>query len=527
MVPALPEADPERVQVVPPDFLQEVERAGAAKSKGWLRLLSREVLSQRFERSGLKIVGQAQWKIKDYDGAVTTFERIRAASAKADIEANLALANIFERQSRDSAVPADRRSTLLVASDQAIENVVSSPGVTRAQLAEALALKGRNQKTHWRESWPAAADVNTQRRHALKRSLIQSYESYLEAFYKDLNRFWPGLAAVQMGTILLDLSNDSGWNGAFRDNRSAKNYRDDLEEQLPRLSAAAALSVQTAIAGLDEKDPDSLWARISDADLLFLTSDSDERVASAYEDAFRNASSFDWDAARGQLQLFADLGIKAERVASVIARVEAVLGRPEPPRLPLHVLIFGGHQFDEPHRDRPRFPAEDAARATAAIKEKMQQLNTGDHELVLLGSVSPGADILWHEACAELGLKTIVCLPMPVADQGRIVFATSDSLRSRFLDIVSKEQKRTVLTLSDQAGLPKWLVPTETDPWARANAWVVEMANSWGAERVTLLALWDGIPAEAGDTGTSHLVALARQAGNIRLDQIDSAQLLA
>jgi hypothetical protein len=155
----------------------------------------------------------------------------------------------------------------------------------------------------------------------------------------------------------------------------------------------------------------------------------------------------------------------------------------------------------------------------------MQQFQTGEHELVLLGSVSPGADILWHEACAELGLKTIVCLPMPVADHGRIVFATSDSLRSRFLDIVSPEQERTVLTLSDQDGLPKWLVATKTNPWTRGNAWV-ERANSWGASRVTLLAFWDGKPS-ADDAGTSHLVTLARQAGNIHIEQIESAQPLA
>jgi hypothetical protein len=531
MVPALPEADSEKVQAVPPDFQQEVERAAAAKSKGWLRLLSREVQGRRFERSALKLVGQAQWKIRDYPGAVTTFETIRTASATAakDVDANLALANIFERQSQDQLLPADRRAALLVASDQAIENVVTRTSITRAQQAEALALKGRNQKTHWRLSWSAATDVASRRHQALKRSLIESYESYVEAFHTDLNRFWPGLAAVQMGTILLELSNDSGWNGMFTDDRRARNYREELADQVPKLAAAVALSVQVAITRLAKTDPDRLWAIISDADMSFLTNDRDDRVAAAYEAAFRNASPFDWDAARRQLQLFADIGIKVERVSTIIERVEGVLGEPARPKTtrPLHVVIFAGHQFDEPHRDPPRLPATAEPAARAAIKAKMQQLHTGTHELVLLGSVSPGADVLWHEVCAEIGLPSIVCLPMPVADHGRTLFAATDSLRSRFLDIVSPEQKRRVLTLSDQAGLPKWLVPTQTDPWGRGNAWVIEMANSWGGERVTLVVLWDGKPAATGDAGTSHLVELARQTGTIRIEPIDVAPLLA
>ncbi|MCK7508711.1 MAG: hypothetical protein MZV70_34880 [Desulfobacterales bacterium] len=37
MLPALPEPDPSKVQVVPVDFREEVNRARAASSKGWLR----------------------------------------------------------------------------------------------------------------------------------------------------------------------------------------------------------------------------------------------------------------------------------------------------------------------------------------------------------------------------------------------------------------------------------------------------------------------------------------------------------
>ena len=525
MVPGLDEADPEKVQVVPPDLQEDVDRAAAAKSKGWLRLLSGEVRGRRFERNGLKLVGKAQWRLKDWSGAAAAWERIRAISTN-DVDANLALANVFERQSREPWRPAEQRALLLASSDQAIERVLGNPSSTRAHRSEAIALKGRNQKTHWREGLTKATDQSERRRFALKKSLIECYDCYLSAFQDDLNQFYPGLAAVQVGTILLSLSGESGWNSMFKDNRTARNAREDLEVQLPALTSAVTLSVQSALARLEDRDPDRRWATISEADVVFLTGDSDERVISAYEHAFTGASPFDWDAARGQLQLFADLGIKSGLAHAVIQQVERVLGEKPKAQLPTHVLVFAGHQFDSPGRTPSRFLAASQAATAALIKTKIEQLAGPAHELVLLGSVSPGADLIFHEACAELGLTTTVCLPMPAADFGRLLFEHDDSSRSRYLDIISPSQGRTVLTLSDQPGLPKWLVGTGADPWSRGNAWVMQMAASWGADRVTLLAFWDGHDGADGDSGTAHLVKLARNEGNIHIERIDPAQLL-
>ena len=71
---ALPEAEPSKVQVVHLDFREEIERARAAKSRGWLRQLADEVRNQRFQRSGLKLVANAQWDLKDWEGARQSWE---------------------------------------------------------------------------------------------------------------------------------------------------------------------------------------------------------------------------------------------------------------------------------------------------------------------------------------------------------------------------------------------------------------------------------------------------------------------
>jgi len=50
LLPMLPEVDPESVQILPWDLAEEVQRAKAAKAAGWLRLLSQEVETRRFQR---------------------------------------------------------------------------------------------------------------------------------------------------------------------------------------------------------------------------------------------------------------------------------------------------------------------------------------------------------------------------------------------------------------------------------------------------------------------------------------------
>jgi hypothetical protein len=91
MVPALQEVDPATVQVIPKDFAEEVGRARAARAAGWLRLLADEVTGRRFQWPGLRLIGEAQWRIEDYDGARRTWERVRA-NALDDLDANFALA---------------------------------------------------------------------------------------------------------------------------------------------------------------------------------------------------------------------------------------------------------------------------------------------------------------------------------------------------------------------------------------------------------------------------------------------------
>src|SRR5208337_833367 len=192
MLPALPEVDPASVQVLPRDLAEEVERAKAAKAAGWLRLLSQEVETRRFQWPAMRVIGQAQWDIEDFEGARRTYQKLIDNDAD-DLDANCALANLYERQYRR-----EKRAELLAASDQTIKRVLANNRATQAQRSEALSLAGRNAKTRWRQAFVDLPDVAERRKAATNRQLVEAYEGYRDAYSGNLNHFWSGLAALQM-----------------------------------------------------------------------------------------------------------------------------------------------------------------------------------------------------------------------------------------------------------------------------------------------------------------------------------------
>jgi hypothetical protein len=523
MLPKLKEADPTEVQVVPLDFREEVERARAGWSKGWLRLLAQDVRGQRFQWPGLRLIADAQWKLQDFEGARSTFESIREARG-VDDAANLTLANIYERLSRTNRSP-----ELLVSSDHAIDRVLVSKTATPKERVEALSIKSRNQKTRWRREFEDDEAPGKRRQKAMNRKLQDAYDAYREAFEYDLNHYYPGVAALQMGKLFLELSAEGegiAWHRIFPDARRATEYRQNLSEEIDVLRVMVAGSIRAELARRPEDDPERAWANVSKADLLFLFDENEDRVISEYEYALPEEHRFAWEAARGQLKLFATLGFRTELANKVITTIEA--GMPMKPvgdGRPLHMVIFAGHRVDV-EGSPPRFPAEKVEDARSLIRGKLEALG-GEHRVETLASAAPGADILFHELCGELGIASTLCLPMPMDVYSTQTFTSQHAWKNRFLDLHDRLRKaKRVLELSDRPGLPGWLEGVEADPWERGNRWVLQMALSAGADKVTLIALWDGKPTgEPG--GTAHMVEIAEAAGSVRFEHIDSGQLLA
>ena len=294
----------------------------------------------------------------------------------------------------------------------------------RASRVEALALKGRNSKTRWREEFAGVEDEAQRRSAAMSQMLRQSYGAYREAFRADLNHFYSGLAALQMGAIFLDLGRDEGWAASFDSDDEANEYRRAVESEVVTLKPVVQVSLEAALKRFGPLESERIWADISRADLVFLNEDDPARVVKRYQDVIPRDNPFAWDAAKGQLQLFASLGVKAKLARAVIEAMDARLagtsgsvtaGAVKPPAAaakPLHIVVFSGHRFDEPGRRETRFPATLEQSALRAIQSRLSRLAETDN-VVGLASAEPGADILFHEACRALGIPSTLCLPMP------------------------------------------------------------------------------------------------------------------
>jgi hypothetical protein len=76
------------------------------------------------------------------------------------------------------------------------------------------------------------------------------------------------------------------------------------------------------------------------------------------------------------------------------------------------------------------------------------------------------------------------------------------------------------------ARLPRWLQASGFDPWERGNRWVLEMAQTFGARKITLLALWDGNATGDARGGTADMVRIAEMTGVFDVRVIDAGQLL-
>jgi hypothetical protein len=518
MLPALHEIDPATVKVIPTDLTEEVGRARVAKSAGWLRLLASELDGQRFQWPALRLVGKAQWDLTDYEGAQETWERIRVNDPD-DVAANLALGNIYERLYRKT-----QNAELLEASNQTIVRVRNSVTASADQRVEALTLEGRNEKTLWRLEWDKLDNVVRRRGAATNRMLRTAYEAYRKAYLFDLNHYWSGLAALQQGTITLDLSTEERWQDTFDNADQAAAYRTQLKLQLEALRPIVSQAIEAALARMSRNDQNRVWAEISAADFMFLAEERPGRVIETYREAVPKNGFFAWNAAKGQLELFAKLGYKVELANEIISTIDALVVRPEADDLgELHMVIFSGHRVDEAGRAALRFPADREPRARDMIREALSKAKTGWKRIEVLASAAPGGDILCHEVCSELGIDSVVCLPMPKDVYSRLVFGDTDYWRSRYLDLIGR---RPLLQLSNQKGLPRWLEGSGIEPWERSNSWVLDMAKTRGAKKITLIALWDGKAAGDAPGGTAQMVQMARQAGNVDIVRIDAGRLL-
>jgi hypothetical protein len=520
LLPGLKPPDASALYVLPPDFLEAVERARMGGFRGDLRILAYEAKDCEWAVEGLRAVGRAQLNLRADRGAKETFTWLLERRPE-DVDANQKLATVYQRLAEHESDPR-QQSEYLTRSTQAIQRVIDGQGTTRRDRAEAYLLQGRNIKSRWAQSFAGAgADAPV---IALRSpSLSEAMERYAAGFQYDLNHVSLGVNAIGLLQIRIDLARalPEVWLDQFDSEDSARREFRECEARYQQLSAAVALSLQASRNALEKRwnpDPDEEFqAAINEAEYALFTGQRPRTVAQRYREALAGAPSYVLNGVRDQLAVFAKTQVRSEFVAAVNAVLDELCRAMLPETITSgsqhvrRVILFTGHGIDEEGRRAPgHFPRTAAAEQEARrlIAEAVAKERDSESDLILgIAGGRSGGDILFHEVCAELNIPTRMYLPLPKeAFSAAAVHPGGANWMDRFERIVDRVRPRV---LSETEELPLWLQGRESDRregtrydiWKRHKLWMLFNALAINAQSLTLIALWDqGSPDGSGDT---------------------------
>jgi hypothetical protein len=521
LLPALRPPSVAELMPVPPEFQEELDFALENKRIGHLVLLGQEAKALRWGAEGLRLVGRALVELEARGPAVLTWEALRQR-ADQDVEADLQLATLYQRLDR------------LADSDNAIGRVLDDrpqPGAqagqrpTQSQRAEALALRGSNAKQRWRAAWSGLPADRRQAAALQSPNLARACSDYADAFAGDLNHHYSGANALTLAHARLALAqaHPEAWADGFADDNGAERALEELQDSVRDLLGAVRLSVQAAQARLQAGSREAPWVRCSAADVQLRHPRARAgRIVAAYRQALEGAPPHVFEAQRRQWALLQNLGLMAEHwpaLQLLLDELAPVNPDVQTPTGPERVILFTGHRIDAPGRAVPRFPASAEPAVRQALTDKLQALRAawppGCRVRGIAGGAS-GGDLLFHEACQALDIPTALYLPMPAETfvPRSVEVDGAPGWVPRFWQVRRRAQDAGLLRLlSDSGTLAPWLAPiAHYSIWERNNRWMLHSALALGADRLTLLALWDGQPGD-GPGGTRHMVEQVRAAG--------------
>jgi hypothetical protein len=509
LLPQLRAQDVANFVVVPDDFREEVERAADRRWLGDLEMLGDEAEWFGWAAEGRREVGRAQFSLRAWESARVTWERVLDENGQ-DLEANAKLATIYQRLGNRAR------------SNQSIRRALDHAWTSATDRAELYSLLGSNVKSEWMEVWANLTDEQRGPRALADPSLTTAFDHYRQGFAEDPSHYYSGVNALALSVIITELAEryPETWQGRFEDEEEAASVLSRYGKDQYDLTGAVRFSVEAARQRAKVEGRSDLWAEITNADMVFLTSKKPARVALVYRKALAGALDFSVSAARRQLAIYKSLRVKdanADAALEVLDELEARIGIASIAEQ-AHVVVFTGHMIDAPDRQAkglaPRFPPKEQYESKARVRIKAaltEQLARHGDQLLGIAGGACGGDILFHEVCEELGIPTRLFLAIPQKDY--VLSSVQHGGQQwvvRFEQLCSRLKDATRV-LSGSKELPRWLRKrSDYSIWQRSNLWLLHNALALSGMNTTLIALWNG---EQGDApgGTADMVARAKE----------------
>jgi len=406
---------------------------------------------------------------------------------------------------------------------------------------EAIAYLGRIYKEMWVDSWKDLPDKKSRLKTAFETYhwLLKSAHTYLRAYRADLDEVYPGINAMTLATILLYLA-DKFENPEDRDPEIAK-----LRELMEELSGSLIFALESRA----EDERAEYWPLVSLAEMRVLTAPKEESVVRAYRKALTASrrNQFYLQSSIKQLEMIKALGIRTQYVAVGLQVLNEELAhiqteekntKGNPKGLALsparsskkkrsakknsEIFLFTGYMVDYEGKEQSTFPKDQEAEVRAEILRRLDKLKADPEDMVFLGGLSAGSEIIFAELCAERGIHIEAHLPLAEAAYIReFVSPAGDEWVDRFYKIRTNPFVEEIYQ-AEAVGEPA----ADVDAYERNNRWTYYSSIARGKDKVRLIALWDGKGGRSHDRDAQlvkHMVNLIRDSGG-KLEHINSAK---
>ena len=501
------------------EWRDRVTIAQRQKRIGDILLLTEEIKNPLIKEEAIGEAGRALQNMNRYELALVQYRK--------GLEVNSRNTN-FRRQ---EAFNLNRLGRV----DEAIVKIENLLMVTPND-SEAIAILGRIYKEMWTESWRWVQKKEKRLKTAFDSYhwLLRAVDTYMNGFRVDLNQTYPGVNALTLSTILVELA------AKYDDPESPDPEIMWVRDNLNDLRGSLTFALETII----DSDRADYWTLVSMAELKVLTAKSVQEVVRAYRKALtasrRNA--FFLNSSLAQLEMLKSLEMRTEYVDAGIDVIHEELRRmrkeeddehdelgknkkEDSSHLDGYVFLFTGYMINHARKKGDHFPPDKENDIRTAIRAVLKKHDAGPDDIAITTGMDAGSEIIFVESCVERGVPVQAYFPFAEAPYIRdFVSPGGEEWVERFYKMRNHPIVDEFYQL-DQVGLPK----AGDNVHERNNRWALYSALGRGIDKVRLIALWDGKNDLDDDLDVhlvKHMVDLMRDTGGM-VEQINPTKLAA